>query len=67
VAVASQKMENASNLAREFSIPDAYDDYRRILERHDIDVVDLCIPTDLHETFSMMLQRPENMSYAKNP
>jgi predicted dehydrogenase len=53
MAVASQKMENAASLAREFSIPDTYDDYRRILERPDIDVVDLCIPTDLHETFSV--------------
>jgi len=53
VAVASQRMENASTFAQEFSIPDAYDDYRRVLERRDIDVVDLCIPTDLHESFSI--------------
>ena len=53
VAVASQRMENASTFAQEFSIPDAYDDYRRVLERRDIDVVDLCIPTDLHESFSV--------------
>lgn len=53
MAVASQKIENAGSLAREFNIPDTYDDYRRILERRDIDVVDLCIPTDLHESFSV--------------
>ncbi|MEI9475561.1 MAG: Gfo/Idh/MocA family oxidoreductase [Deltaproteobacteria bacterium] len=53
MAVASQKMENASDFARKFNIPDAYEDYRRILERRDIDVVDLCIPTDLHEKFSI--------------
>ena len=52
-AVVSQKMENASRFAREFNIPDACDDYRRILERRDIDVVDLCIPTDLHEKFAV--------------
>ena len=28
-----------------------YDDYRRLLERKDIDIIDLCIPTDLHEQF----------------
>jgi len=67
MAVASQKMENASIFAGKFSIPDAYDDYRRILDRKDIDVVDLCIPTDLHETFSLMLPRLENMSFVKNP
>jgi predicted dehydrogenase len=53
VAVASQRMESAQSFAKEFNIPNAYDDYRRILERPDIDVVDLCIPTDLHEGFSI--------------
>jgi predicted dehydrogenase len=53
-------------LAREFNIPDACDDYRRILERRDIDVVDLCIPTDLHEKFSIDAERLENISFAKS-
>src|SRR4030043_2301494 len=53
VAVASQKMKNAEAFAKKFNIPDYYDDYRRILERSDIDIVDLCIPTDLHEEFSI--------------
>jgi predicted dehydrogenase len=58
VAVASQRMESAQAFAKEFNIPHCYDDYRRILERPDIDVVDLCIPTDLHEEFS--IQAAEN-------
>lgn len=53
VAVVSKRIENARAFAKEFDIPDYYDDYRRILERADIDVVDLCIPTDLHEEFSI--------------
>jgi predicted dehydrogenase len=53
VAVASQRTESARAFAKEFNIPDCYDDYRRILERPDVDVVDLCIPTDLHEEFSI--------------
>jgi len=53
VAVASQKTENAAAFAKKFNIPDFYDDYHRILERPDIDIVDLCIPTDLHEEFSI--------------
>jgi len=53
VAVASQRMESAQAFAKEFNIPHCYNDYRRILERPDIDVVDLCIPTDLHEEFSI--------------
>jgi len=53
VAAASKRIENARAFAKEFNIPDYYDDYRRILERPDIDVVDLCIPTDLHEECSI--------------
>jgi len=53
VAVASKNRANAEIFARKFDIPDAYDDYRYILDRKDIDVIDLCIPTDLHEAFSI--------------
>jgi predicted dehydrogenase len=53
IAVASQSMKNARAFAMKFNIPHYYDDYRRILERTDIDMVDLCIPTDLHEEFSI--------------
>jgi predicted dehydrogenase len=54
VAVASQRIKNAESFAKKFNIPSTYDDYRRILERPDVDVVDLCIPTDIHEEFSVL-------------
>jgi predicted dehydrogenase len=50
-AVASRTMAHATDFAKAFGIPDCYDDHRRLLERKDIDCVDLCIPTDLHEAF----------------
>jgi predicted dehydrogenase len=53
VAVASKNKEHAAAFAKKFDIKDYYDDYRRIFERKDIDVVDLCVPTDLHEEFSI--------------
>jgi len=53
IAVASKNKEHAVSFAKKFDIKDYYDDYRRILERKDIHVVDLCIPTDLHEEFSV--------------
>jgi len=53
VAVASKTKEHAAAFAKKFGIPDNYDDYRQILKRKDIDVVDLCIPTDLHEEFAI--------------
>ncbi len=49
VAIASPTEENASRTAKEFQIPSVYTDYRKLLERKDIDVVDLCVPTHLHE------------------
>ncbi len=53
LAIASKNKENAAAFAKRFSIPDYYDDYRRLLARKDIDVLDLCISTDLHEKFSI--------------
>ena len=53
VAVASKNKEHAQSFAKSFHIPDAYDDYRRILERKDVHAVDLCLTTDLHHTAAM--------------
>jgi len=50
-AVASRNPQHAAAFAKEYGIPDVCDDWRRILDRKDIDVVDLCIPTDIHEAF----------------
>ncbi|MBM4312996.1 MAG: Gfo/Idh/MocA family oxidoreductase [Deltaproteobacteria bacterium] len=47
-AVAARTMASAEALAKRFDIPYALDDYRRLLERKDIDAVDICVPTDLH-------------------
>ena len=56
-AVASRHIDHAANFAKDYGIPDYYDDYRRLLERKDIDIVDLCIPTDLHAEFSIEAAR----------
>jgi len=53
VAVASKNKDHAQSFAKSFQIPDAYDDYRRILERKDVHAVDLCLTTDLHHTAAM--------------
>ena len=56
VAVCSKDADLAS-FAKAYRIPDYYDDFRRLLERNDIDVIDLCIPTDLHEEFCIASAR----------
>lgn len=67
VAVASQRMKNAEAFAKKFNIPYYYDDYRRILERPDIDIVDLCIPTDLHEEFSIQAAEAKKHIICEKP
>lgn len=49
LGIASKTEKNAQETAQEFNIPSVYTDYRKLLERKDIDVIDLCIPTNLHE------------------
>lgn len=48
VAVASRSEDRAAGYARRHRVPDVYPDYRRILDRPDVDVVDLCVPNYLH-------------------
>jgi len=49
VGIASSTEASAQQAAREFNIPSAYTDYRKLLERKDVDVIDLCTPTNLHK------------------
>ncbi len=53
VAVAARRLERAQEFAARHGIPDAYDDVRRLLERPDIDVIDLCVPNNLHAPFAI--------------
>lgn len=53
VAVCDIIAERAQNLAREYSC-DWYEDYARMLERDDIDVVNVCTPSGLHAEQGIM-------------
>jgi predicted dehydrogenase len=44
----SRTRERAEAYAQRHGIPDAYTDYARVLERPDVEVVDLCVPNYLH-------------------
>src|SRR5581483_7319583 len=53
VAIAAAHAERAARLAEEYGVPSAYDDYRRLLDRQDVDVVDLCVPNHLHHRLAL--------------
>lgn len=53
VALASGRQARAVQVAGEYGVPDAYDDYRRILDRPDVDVVDVCVPNNLHQQMAL--------------
>ncbi len=48
VAVADIREENAEKAARDFGASAWYSDYRQLLERDDLDFVDICTPEFLH-------------------
>jgi len=49
VGIASKTEASVQKTAKEFNVSSIYTDYRKLLERKDVDVVDLCVPTNLHE------------------
>lgn len=49
VAVASARLESARSAAEAFGVPHAYDDWEAMLEQHELDLVCIATPTDLHE------------------
>jgi predicted dehydrogenase len=57
LAVASRTKESAEAFANRFGIPQFFDDYRRLLDREDIDAVDICVPSDLHHEFVILAAR----------
>ncbi len=50
-AVAAVPLAQAESLARHYGVSAAYDDYRRVLERDDVNLVDISVPNHLHESF----------------
>ncbi len=50
-AIVSRSKPRAEEAARTFGIPFVADDFQALLDRKDVDAVDLCVPTDLHHEF----------------
>jgi predicted dehydrogenase len=52
VGIASRTRQRAEDYARRHGVPDVYDDYRQLLERDDIHMIDLCVPNALHRAMA---------------
>ena len=48
IAISSFRMESAKECAKEFSIPNFYDNWEKMLDTHVFDLVCIATPTDLH-------------------
>jgi predicted dehydrogenase len=48
VAVADVREARVREVAEKHGIPHVFTDYRRLLERDDIDAVDICVPNQMH-------------------
>src|SRR5438876_9953247 len=48
VAIADTEIDRAQDAAREFAIPDAVADARAVIDRDDIDLIDVCTPSHTH-------------------
>lgn len=53
VGISGGGIERTRRLANEYGVPAAYDDYRRLLDRADVDVIDLCVPNNLHHEMAL--------------
>ena len=53
LAICDPKIERAEQFAAKFDIPVASDDWQSVVSRADVDVVDVCTPSDTHYELSM--------------
>ena len=53
VAIASARLSSARATADQFGIPQAYDDWREMLGRHEVDLVCIATPPDLHAPMTL--------------
>ncbi len=53
LAVCSKNRDSAEAFAKRFEIPHVYTDYRQMLERKDLQAIDLCVTTNLHHIIAI--------------
>lgn len=53
VAIASAYLESAQAAAQAFNVPNAYDDWRQMLDNHEVDLVGIATPTIHHKPMTI--------------
>lgn len=54
VAITSRRRERAEAFAARHGIPAVYDSLEELLEKAEVDVIDLCVPTNLHAPAALL-------------
>ncbi len=67
VGVATTRRESAEAAAREIGGADAVTDYRELLARDDVQIIDLCTPHDSHEEIVIAAARAGKHIYCEKP
>jgi predicted dehydrogenase len=67
VAVATSRAETAQVAAHEIGCEDGYADYRELLARPDIDVIDCCTPNSSHEEILVAAAQAGKAIYCDKP
>jgi predicted dehydrogenase len=67
VAVADINEALARRVAADFQIPNVYTDYRELLQRDDIDAVDICLHNNLHRPATVAAMEAGKDVYCEKP
>lgn len=66
VAVADRKSENGQKFSEQFGVP-SYADLGPILDAHEIDAVDICLPTHLHKQYTIQAAQAGKHVFCEKP
>ena len=67
VAICDQAVDKAEAAAAKYGIPNVYDDYHKLLERDDLDAVDICLHNALHAPATIDVLNSGKNAYCEKP